>query len=52
MVEKEIALKQKIEEEERIKNENYRIREWEEKFDQDQKMKEEALIQKFYKDQS
>ena len=50
--EKEIALKQKIEEEERIKNENYRIREWEEKFDQDQKMKEEALIQKFYKDQS
>ena len=50
--EKEIALKQKAEEEERIKLENQRIKEWEQKFDLDQKKKEEELIKKFYSDQS
>ena len=38
--------------EERIKEENRRIKEWEDKFDQEQKLKEEALIKKFYSDQS
>ena len=48
--EKQLALKQKAEEEERIREENKRIREWEDKFDQEQKMKEEELIKKFYND--
>ena len=48
--EKQIALKQKAEEEERIRVENQRIREWEEKFDIEQKKKEEELIKKFYSD--
>ena len=47
-----IELKQKLEEEERIKEENRRIKEWEEKFDEEQKMKEDALIEKFYTDKS
>ena len=46
--EKEIALKQKAEEEQRIRDENKRIKEWEDKFDQEQKKKEEELIKKFY----
>ena len=50
--EKEIALKLKTEEEERIRQENKRIKEWEDKFDQDQKVKEEELIKKFYSDKS
>ena len=37
---------------ERIKQENQRIKEWEQKFDLDQKKKEEELIKKFYSDQS
>ena len=41
-----------MEEEERIREENRRIKEWEDKFDQEQKIKEEELIKKFYKDQS
>jgi len=41
-------LRQKTEEEERIKQENQRIKEWEDKFDQDQKQKEDDLIKKFY----
>ena len=45
-------MKQKAEEEDRIREENRRIKEWEEKFDQDQKVKEDALIKKFYSDQS
>ena len=45
-----MALKQKAEEEERIKEENRRIKEWETKFDEEQKIKEEALIKKFYSD--
>ena len=45
-----MALKQKAEEEERIRVENQRIKEWEEKFDIDQKKKEEELIKKFYSD--
>ena len=47
-----MALKAKMEEEERIKEENRRIKEWEDKFDQEQKIKEEELIKKFYNDQS
>ena len=47
-----MALKAKEEEEERIREENKRIKEWEDKFDQEQKIKEEELIKKFYKDQS
>ena len=50
--EKEIALKQRSEEEERIREENRRIKEWEDKFDIDQKKKEEELIKKFYSDHS
>ena len=45
-------MKAKIEEEERIREENRRIKEWEDKFDQEQKIKEEELIKKFYNDQS
>ena len=48
--EKEIALKQKEEEEIRIREENRRIKEWEQKFDHEQKVKEEELIKKFYTD--
>ena len=50
LMEKQLALKQKAEEEERIKVENQRIKEWEEKFDLEQKKKEEELIKKFYSD--
>ena len=42
----------KIEEEERIREENRRIKEWEDKFDQEQKKKEEELIRKFYSDKT
>ena len=45
-------LKQKAEEEERIREENRRIKEWEDKFDQEQKKKEDELIKKFYSDNS
>ena len=40
----------KIAEDIRIKNENERIKEWEIKFDQEQKMKEEDLIKKYKED--
>ena len=46
-----LALKHKAEEEDRIREENRRIKEWEDKFDQEQKIKEEELIKKFYSDQ-
>ena len=46
-----MALKQKADEEERIRQENQRIKEWEEKFDIEQKKKEEELIKKFYSDE-
>ena len=46
--EKELALKHKEEEELRIIEENRRLKEWEEKFDREQKIKEDKLIQKFY----
>ena len=36
----------------RIKEENRRIKEWERKFDEEQKIKEEELIRKFYSDDS
>ena len=45
-------MKAKAEEEDRIREENRRIKEWEDKFDQEQKIKEEALIKKFYSDHS
>ena len=48
--EKEIALKQKEDEEQRINEENRRIKEWEDKFDQEQKKREDELIRKFYSD--
>ena len=47
-----MALKAKEEEEERIREENRRIKEWEDKFDQEQKKKEDELIRKFYSDNS
>ena len=37
-----------MEEEDRIREENRRIKEWEDKFDLEQKKKEEELIKKFY----
>ena len=40
--EKELALKHKEEEELRIIEENRRLKEWEEKFDREQKIKEDA----------
>ncbi len=36
----------------RIKEENRRIKEWERKFDEEQKIKEEELIRKFYSNDS
>ena len=50
--EKQLELKAKMEEEDRIREENRRIKEWEDKFDLEQKKKEEELIKKFYNDQS
>ena len=44
------AHKEKEEEEERIREENRRIKEWERKFDEEQKFREEELIRKFYSD--
>ena len=43
---------QKLEEEQRILEEERRLKEWEEKFDLEQKKKEEELIKKFYSDNS
>ena len=45
-------LREKDEEEARIKEENRRIKEWEDKFDQEQRVREEELIKKFYSDHS
>ena len=45
-------MREKDEEEERIKEENRRIKEWEDKFDQEQRAREEELIKKFYSDNS
>ena len=36
----------------RIREENRRIKEWEDKFDQEQRIREEELIKKFYNDNS
>ncbi len=47
-----MALKAKADEEDRIREENKRIKEWEDKFDQEQKVREEELIKKFYSDHS
>ena len=48
----ERARKEKFEEEERIKQEELRIKEWESKFDEEQKFREEALIKNFYEDKT
>ena len=45
-------MKQRDEEELRIGDENRRLKEWEKNFDQEQKIKEEELLQKFYTGQS
>ena len=45
-------MREKEEEEERIKEENRRLKEWEDKFDQEQRIREEELIKKFYSDHS
>ena len=39
-----------MEEEKRIKEEKERIRQWEIKFDEEEKEREEELIRKFYRD--
>mgnify|MGYP001412156186 FL=1 len=46
-----MALKHQDEEQDRIKEENRRIKEWEDKFDQEQRMREDELIKKFYRDE-
>ena len=38
-----------IAENQRIEDENRRMKEWEKKFDEEQRLKEEELIRKFYK---
>ncbi len=45
-------MRQVEEEELRIKEENRRLKEWEEKFDKEQKIKEQELIDKFYSNYS
>ena len=45
-------MKHQDEEQDRIKEENRRIREWEDKFDKEHRAKEEELIKKFYKNES
>ena len=37
---------------ERIEEENRRMREWEKKFDEEQRLKEEELVRKFYSDET
>ena len=44
--------KQRDDEQLRIHDENRRLKEWEKKFDQEQKLREEELISKFYTDHS
>ena len=51
-MEKQKILNAKIEEEKRIHEENERVKEWEIKFDEEQKKKEEELIRKFYNTES
>ena len=41
----------KIAENQRIEDENRRMKEWEKKFDEEQRLKEEELIRKFYSDE-
>ena len=38
-----------IAQKERIQEENRRMKEWEKKFDEEQRLKEEELVRKFYK---
>ena len=37
---------------ERLEEENRRMKEWEKKFDEEQRLKEEELIRKFYSDET
>ena len=37
---------------ERIEEENRRMKEWEKKFDEEQRLKEEELVRKFYSDET
>ena len=46
--ENQIALREEIENKKRIEEENMRIKEWEKKFDEEQRKKEDELIKKFY----
>ena len=45
-------MRRQDEEQERIKEENKRIKEWEDKFDKEHRAKEEELIRKFYNNES
>ena len=45
-------MRRQDEEQERIKEENRRIKEWEDKFDKEHRAKEEELIRKFYNNES
>ena len=47
-----IPISKRDEEKLRINAENQRLKEWEKKFDHEQKIKEEALLEKFYNDKS
>ena len=40
-----------IAQKERIEEENRRMKEWEKKFDEEQRLKEEELVNKFYSDE-
>jgi len=40
-----------IAQKERIEEENRRMKEWEKKFDEEQRLKEEELVRKFYSDE-
>ena len=40
-----------IAENQRIEEENRRMKEWEKKFDEEQRIKEEELVRKFYSDE-
>ena len=41
-----------IAQKERIEEENRRMKEWEKKFDEEQRLKEEELVRKFYSDET
>ena len=51
-LEEQKNIRDKIEKEERDKKENERIKEWEAKFDDDQRQREDDLINKFYNEEN